>query len=269
MSFRTKLFSGLRRIAYRMFTIFDRVFRIPEPRVVVFAYHSIAEDSWRYSIDRASFEQQITRLLRKRKPRSLSELARHISGEAPFTEPSFVLCFDDGYRDILDVFDFLRDSGVTPSVFPLADRAHADTSELGTDRAFLGTEELRFLAKSGWEIGCHSATHRDMWALSSKQVAQETVGAKRMLESEVGVPIRFFAYPRGRSTKVVRRALRDAGFLLALSMDDGFVEPGIDPFRVPRVGVDRTHTVSECETLFSTSAIVFRATVKRWLPSWF
>ncbi len=265
MVFSTRLISGIRRCVYLFLAGIDRFFGRRVPMIVIFAYHSIASDKWRFSIDHDVFEKQIEHLLSVRQPVTLSEVRKHITGECPILSPSFVICFDDGYEDILSVREFLHEKGVVPSVFVLSDSEHASIGELGTRREFLSSGEICELYSMGWEIGCHSSTHGDFWAMSPEKIREETVGAKQKLESELGFSIRFFAYPKGRYTDVVKAAVRDAGYDLALSMDDGFLSTETDLFAVPRIGVDRTHSMREFTMLFTSSAVQFRKMVKRFI----
>lgn len=238
--------------------------RHAEP-IVIFAYHSIATDSWRFSVNREEFVRQIEFLLSTRKPVTLSAVRDHIAGTRMITEPSFVLCFDDGYRDILSVREFLAERGICPALFVLADTERADFKELGTDRKFLQPDDICALHADGWEIGCHSATHGDFWDMDCDRICRETKEAKETLERALGIPIRYFAYPRGRYTDEAKRAIREAEYELALSMDDGYIVAGSDMFAVPRVGVDRTHSCGEFPTIFTPAAITFRKFVKRLL----
>lgn len=253
----------MRRSIYRILFVFDVVRRRHLEPIVIFAYHSIATDDWRFSVDREEFVRQVEFLLTTRKPVTLSDVYDHIAGTQTISEPSFVLCFDDGYRDILSVREFLAERGIRPALFVLSDTESADMAELGTRREFLRPEDISALHEDGWDIGCHSATHGDFWNMDIDRTLRETRDAKQKLESELGIPIQYFAYPRGRYTQIAKDVLREAGYRLALSMDDGYIVSGIDPLTVPRVGVDRTHSFEEFPSIFSPSVIRLRRVVKR------
>lgn len=234
-------------------------------KVVIFSYHSIARDEWRFSIDPNVFRRHMELLLEQYRPITLSEVGEFVRGARTIDHPSFVVTFDDGYRDVLAMKDFLFEKGIRPALFVLSDTNRADGGELGTSREFLSTSEIRMLHESGWEIGCHSATHGDFWAMSPSQIRQETVDAKALLEKRLGFPIRYFAYPRGRYTPTARQLIREAGYELALSMDDGFLSVKTDPFIVPRVGVDRTHSPGEFRAIHTDAAILFRKIAKKFI----
>ncbi|QQR77296.1 MAG: polysaccharide deacetylase family protein [Candidatus Moraniibacteriota bacterium] len=253
----------VRRLVYACLRCVDFFLPRRAHKVVIFSYHSIARDNWRFSIDLDVFRKQIESLLTQYRPLTLSEAWKFLRGLRSIEQPSFVITFDDGYRDILEVKDFLLEKGISPTLFVLSDAEHVDGGELGTSREFLSTSEIQELYVSGWEIGCHSATHGDFWEMSEAQIQQETAGAKRVLEERFGFPVRYFAYPRGRYTKVARRLIGEAGYDLALSMDDGFLSPETDPFVVPRVGVDRTHSHYEFFAIHTDAAILFRKIAKK------
>ncbi len=257
------VFCSVRRFVYACLRGVNFLLPRRASKVVIFSYHSIARDEWRFSVDPAIFRSQIESLLAHYRPLALSEAEAFLRGSCAVEQPSFVLTFDDGYRDILEVKDFLLEKGIRPALFVLSDTNHADGEELGTSREFLSTSEIQTLHEAGWEIGCHSATHGDFWAMSPSQIRQETAGAKVSLEKRLGFPIRYFAYPRGRYTPTARRLIQGAGYELALSMDDGFLSVKTDPFVVPRVGVDRTHSLGEFRAIHTDAAILFRKIAKK------
>lgn len=253
----------VRRIAYALLRISDVFFPCRRNKLVIFSYHSITKDTWRFSIDPEVFRMQMEHLLTKYAPISLLEALKFLRGERTLDRPSFVVTFDDGYRDVLDMRTFLLDKGICPTIFVLADSEHADTEELGTNREFLTAAEIRVLSESGWEVGCHSATHGDFWVMTPERIREEVVGAKEKLEHNLGLPVRYFAYPRGRYTEEAKHVIRDAGYDLALSMDDGFLSIKTDLLSVPRIGVDRTHTLKEFGVIHTDAAIMFRRMAKK------
>lgn len=254
---------GSRRLTYGVLGLFDRLLPAPRRSVTVLCYHSIADDGWYHGVSQETFERQIESL-RSEGVRFLSirELSEGLRADSLPDGRFVVLTFDDGYRDILAVKDFLRERDIFPTLFVLSDTAHVDMSELATSRDFLKREEILELAESGWDIGCHSATHRDFWQLDGHAVRREVFEAKRELEQELGLEIRYFAYPRGRYTSRALESLEEAGFELGFSMDDGLLSVGSQRFRLPRIGVNRTHSLSEFHQMITIPAVLFRKLVK-------
>lgn len=255
----------LRRSAYGVLHGADHAFPRRRDKLVIFSYHSIASDEWRFSVDPDVFRLQIDDLLSRYRPLSLSETVAVLRGELTIDTPSFALTFDDGYRDVLFQEPFLSERGIRPAFFVLSDSERSDRRELGTHREHLSFDDMRILISLGWEIGCHSATHGDFWTMDAERLRAETQGAKMTLERALDVPVRFFAYPRGRYTDEAKRAVREAGYEAALSMDDGLLSSKTDLFAIPRIGVDRTHTLAEFRTIHGDASIVFRKQAKRFL----
>lgn len=256
---------SVRRIVYGFLRYANIFFPRRRDKLIIFSYHSIARDDWRFSVDPEVFRTQIEILLSKYQSLSLSEANEFFCGRRMIDAPSFVLTFDDGYRDILGVKEFLAEKNICPAIFVLSDPSRADSHELGTRREFLNVADVLELHRAGWEIGCHGATHADMQAISEDRICEETRGAKEKLEAELGIPVSYFAYPRGRYTNTAKRMVREAGYELALSMDDGFLSNRTDRFAVPRIGVDRTHSLAEFQAIHTDAAIFFRKVAKKFI----
>lgn len=251
-----------RQATYALLSAFDRTILKKQNNIVVLSYHSVAKDNWRFSVDSSVLKKQITYLQKNFDIISLKTLHEYIQGKTEITKPSVVLTFDDGYKDILTMREFFKKKNITPSLFLLSNTKKPNVKEMGTKRPFLTKREILSLHKSGWEIGCHSATHANLATLTDKQLQEETVNAKKALESNLGIKIDYFAYPRGKYNDRVLTFIKKAKYKMALTMDDGFIKPHIDLLRVPRVGVDRTHTFKEFTSAFSPSVVRVRKIVK-------
>lgn len=252
----------VRRAIYKILYIFDQLISHSSPDVIILCYHAIGKDDWRFSLDRAMFMRQMNYLLEERRPIGASDLQAYLNGEKEIFKPSFLLCFDDGYRDILQVRDFLQKKEIQPLLFVLSVPQEADRSELGTSRDFLCHEEISSLQKSGWSIGSHGATHRDFFTLDDAGRRREIVQSRMTLQSELGFPIDYFAYPRGRYDEKIAKEAATAGYTMAFTMDDAIINSRINRYAIPRIGVDRTHSFSEFRTIYSRSAIQWRRWVK-------
>jgi peptidoglycan/xylan/chitin deacetylase (PgdA/CDA1 family) len=264
-SFRESIFVIIRRIVYTVCGFFGNFIDSKKNMVVIFCYHAAARDSWKYSIDPQVIERQIDYLMRHRTPVTLHDVVLHMKGEKRITKPSFVVTFDDGYRDVLSMRDFMMKRGITPTLFVLSDPHHANRLELATDRPLLSRDDVMMLKHSGWEIGCHSATHANFLHLDERVLEREVRGAKEVLEKELGAPVLYFAYPKGSYTEDTLREVARAQYVLALTTRDGFIDQHTSSFEVPRVSVDRTHTFLEFKGLFTAPAIQFRKFVRMLL----
>lgn len=239
-----------RRALYLILAGLDRLNNRENP-VFVLCYHSISNDNWRFSVDVKEFKKEIEFLLKRYHSISLSDLYDYIRGRKKLEGPSFVITFDDGYRDILKIKSFLKIKGIKPAVFVLgASRNKINWESLGTNRQLLSQKDLYHLQKSGWEIGYHGMTHTVLTRLNGS------------LKEEVSSPYKYFAYPKGRYSKKIILSLKKMSYKLAMTMDDSIISTKTNLYKIPRIGVDRTHSYFEFKTLASPSVVKFRSLVK-------
>lgn len=235
------------------------------PRIVVYCYHSISDDGWRFSVTESNFKKQIEILLKNQTPLAVRDLPSYLSGEKKLTKDAFIITFDDGYEDVLTIKDFLVTKNICPTVFALSLSKRANYNELETVRPFLSEKQLLDLGTSGWEIGSHSATHADFSSLSPVQMDTEIRNSKIELEQIVGQPVYYFAYPKGVYDTEILKTVSAAQYTLAFSVNDGYVTRQTNTLLIPRVGVDGTHTIVQFLHLTSPLAMMVRKIIKKIL----
>jgi len=102
-------------------------------------------------------------------------------------------------------------------------------------------DELREMCDSNLvEIGSHTVTHPILSTLRDDESALEIATSRSQLEEQLGRSIEVFAIPNGtpkdyRPSQV--KQIREAGYVGAASAWDGLVEPGCDPYQLPRIGI--------------------------------
>jgi len=92
-------------------------------------------------------------------------------------------------------------------------------------------------ARSGLQLGVHSATHRSLPALEEHDLQREVAESRDVIRRRTGVTPEFFAYPYGLWNDRVRRAVRLAGYRAAFTLEDGHVGAKVDAWALPRVNV--------------------------------
>jgi peptidoglycan/xylan/chitin deacetylase (PgdA/CDA1 family) len=111
----------------------------------------------------------------------------------------------------------------------------------GTEFELCTWDELRELAADPLvTIGGHTCTHPILSRVSAEVARQEIERGKAILEEQLQRPMRFFAYPNGRTvdfSEVNVQQLRAAGFECALTTVEGMCGPGADLYRLPRKNV--------------------------------
>jgi poly-beta-1,6-N-acetyl-D-glucosamine N-deacetylase len=253
--------AGFRRIVYGVLGSFNVLFG-STPKVIVLTYHSIADEGTRFSVKPSEFKKQMEYLLTSFKPIKLSDLKQYLNRNYAVEQPSFVVTFDDGYKDILSVADFLSEKKIYPTVFMVAKPEQVDRTQLMNEKELLSDEEVLKLHGLGWEIGAHSTTHADLRKLGGPELLAETKGAKEILEQRLQIPINYFSYPKGYHNPAIIEAVKSGGYDLAVSMDDFALQPDTNKFTIPRIGVDGSHSFSEFKVLFSNTAIRIRKLIK-------
>lgn len=258
-----KFYVPVRRSAYLTIGTVNKMLPFYKTKIFILCYHGIGEDNWAFSVNKKTFEKQINYLKsQKIEFITLSDIEKFLNGEKKITKPSVVITFDDGYKDILEVSNFLKKKNIKPTLFLLSNTKNANRKELANERPFLSKKEILYLKKNGWELGSHTATHSDMFGLNAQQIEKEVIESKRSLEKELGIQIPYIAYPKGRYTHQILNAVKKADYKLGVSMDDGFISKIINKYTIPRIGVDRTHSIAEFKTLFMPMNIKFRKALK-------
>jgi peptidoglycan/xylan/chitin deacetylase (PgdA/CDA1 family) len=215
----------------------------------ILCYHSISDDNWDFSVSLKNFREQIDYLLQNYQPVSLSEIEKYLDCQLTLDKPFFAVTFDDGYHNITETVPYLKEKNIKPTVFLLSDTDHANHKEMDSNYSFLTYEDVQNLEQSGWNFGCHSATHPDFDELDEKAINSEISIAKADLTAKLGREIKYFAYPKGRYNTQVRQAVADSGYKLGLSMDSKMLTNKSDKFAVPRVGVMRMHSFTAFKAL--------------------
>lgn len=214
----------------------------------VLCYHSIAEGTSDNAIHPKEFERQIRYLVTNFRIVSLSDLLRKngVNGMA------VAITFDDGYADVVSLaLPILKRFSVRATAFVLGSPSKVNRSTLGSEQKLLSINQQRALIKAGWEIGFHSATHRDLTKLTTARLEEEVIDGKNELEEKLKHSIRLFAYPFGRYNSSVIDAVKKAGYLAAFTSGGGVHLPGDDPYRLDRVVVSRHHRVSDLKLLLT------------------
>ena len=98
-------------------------------------------------------------------------------------------------------------------------------------------EALRQLASEGVTIGAHTRTHPALTRLAVAEARAEIEGSRDDLARQLGRAPRVFAYPFGDHDDAVVALVRDAGFALAVTCQDGHNPAWADPLRLCRTNI--------------------------------
>lgn len=95
-------------------------------------------------------------------------------------------------------------------------------------------EEVRAVHAAGIDVGGHTVNHAVLANLPLAEVRRELAGCRDDIAARVGEAPRHFAYPNGYYTPSVRRAVAEAGFEAAVTIEDEENRHGAAPFTLKR-----------------------------------
>jgi peptidoglycan/xylan/chitin deacetylase (PgdA/CDA1 family) len=159
------------------------------------------------------------------------QLANHLVSGAALPPHPVVLTFDDGYSDVY------------PDVYRVLLRLHLKATFfivpgfLNTPR-YLTWREVETMAAHGMDIEAHSMSHPDLTTLSPRSVRWQLTQSRAELQSHIHVPVHVFAYPYGAHSPAVIGAVSRAGYTLAFTTEEGWVESSSRLLTEPRVYID-------------------------------
>jgi peptidoglycan/xylan/chitin deacetylase (PgdA/CDA1 family) len=171
----------------------------------------------------------------------LAEVMRLQRTRLPAPRRTVAITFDDCYRDNLFAARVLAEYGLPACFF-------VPTAFVGTDTVFdwdrglvrmpnLTWDEIREMADMGHEIGSHTVSHRDMATMAVQEAQRELVDSKKILENQLGKPVRWFAYPFGGRNHFPLESVplvTAAGYEACFSAHGGFIYPHLQQPIVPR-----------------------------------
>ena len=251
-----KLFTIAKDIISPMIVRLEKFAGINPPLVSVLCYHSISSDNSLVDVTREQFISHLEYLEKKFEFITLEDVTGYIKGDKIISRPSVAITFDDGYKDLVDiVLPILETRNIPAAVFVLAEPEKANRNILGNIKPLMNSEEMIYLQNKGWTIGCHAATHKELTNIDNEALEHEIVKAKKIIEEKLGRPVKFLAYPQGLYDQKTVEASQRAGYLGALTTDAGFISTKTLMLQIPRVCVDRTHTLTQFRALLTKSSV--------------
>lgn len=180
---------------------------------------------------------------------SLKEIVDFIEGNYS-KEKLVALTFDDGYEDFYEnAYPVLKEYGYPSTVFLVSDMVGKenvwDYEKLNVKKKLMNWVQITELKEQNVIFGAHSKTHPYLTKISAEELESEILGSKNVLEEKLGSPVNYFCYPYGDYNSTVDKAVREAKFRGAVTVQRGFVQKGDNPFLIQRVSVKlNTHPLS-------------------------
>lgn len=232
--------------------------KVQKPKAVILCYHSISDDQTIIDVARRDFIDQLDYLMSIYEIVPLDKIIDYVQGKTDLHKPSVAITFDDGYKDLYDnVVPIFKKFHIPAAVFAIADQLNIQRDEIENNKPFLSFGQLKEMLKSGWTIGSHTKTHANLTTLSRYKCEDEISESKRILEKAFDCRIDYFAFPKGLYDDSLIKICKQTGYKAVFSTDPNAIEKDFDKFKIPRVSIDRTHTLLEFQTFFTHSGIFF------------
>lgn len=166
---------------------------------------------------------------------SLDDLYSAVSNQKPIPDKSVVITFDDGYADnYLNAFPIIKQYHFKATVFMI-------TSKIGDAKDnYLTADQIKEMDANGMRVECHTVTHPDLCKLSYKMQYMELSNSKSALESILGRPIYYIAYPSGKYNANSIKAAKKLGYRMCFKMNGGVGSIGDNTYEFPRAFVGET-----------------------------
>jgi len=198
-----------------IFLITNNTAYAEETIIPILTYHNFTiGESSSYKINIVEFEKQMDYLAAHNySVISLSELlARVRSGQLP--PKPIVITIDDGYKSTFTLaYPVLKKYNFPATLFIY-------TNFIEKNNGSLTWEEIREMTKNNIEIGSHTLSHCNLlkykknenYETYSARIRREIFLSKEILESKIGGKVKFFAYPYGVYSPIIKNLVIQAGY---------------------------------------------------------
>lgn len=217
------------------------------PGLYTLCYHHVPERH------RAGFAAQVAFLQRHGRFVGADEAVALLSSGEIARERHFLVTFDDGYADTVEVaLPVLRAAGVPAILFLVGD--WLDAPPENPSGPYAGRALVDDWLAAGMEIGSHSASHARIATLDDAGAEREIAGSRTALEAALGRPIRHFACPWGVAERDYRPGrdpalARGAGYATFFTTRRGVATGADDAFAMPRHVLEPEWPLHELDAL--------------------
>jgi peptidoglycan/xylan/chitin deacetylase (PgdA/CDA1 family)/SAM-dependent methyltransferase len=213
--------------------------------VPIFMYHRIADDGPSdlapYRVSPVVFERQLAYLQRHGyNSITLDQYSQFYFDEGKnFAEGRIVIfTFDDAYLDFYEnAWPLLKKYCFNATVFVPTDYigGFAQWDEkFGQPAPIMSWDQIVELKSHGVSFGAHSCSHRRLGDLSTKEVLDEAVKSKTILEHNLGIKITGYSHPYNEVNQTVTK---NAGYLYAVGCNNGNPPDRVDQHNIPRIEI--------------------------------
>ena len=105
-------------------------------------------------------------------------------------------------------------------------------------------EQIRTMHRAGMAFGSHTLSHPILSRMKPAEAEKELLESKRILEEQIGSPVKYFAYPFGQAAdcgEAAQEVVR-CGYTAAVTTMQGVNTTGADLYHLRRVQLGQVHS---------------------------
>jgi len=194
---------------------FNYIIYAKETTIPILTYHNFTKDEGSsYKINIEDFEEQMNYLFTHNySVISLSELLERLrAGQLP--PKPVAITIDDGFKSTYTLaYPLLKKYNFPATLFLY-------TNFIEKNHYSLTWEEIREMTKNNIEIGSHTLSHcnllhhkeNESYDTYLSRIKKEIFLSKEILESKIGNKVKFFAYPYGVYSPIIKSLVIQAGY---------------------------------------------------------
>lgn len=242
----------------------------------VLFYHRVADthpNAWTISCDQ--FEEQMDWIRFHFDVIDMQEVQRRLR-RRDSRRPAVHITFDDGYAENCRFALPLLVRNKMPATY-FVTYHHTVTGEpfphdVASDCPLPvnSISELKAISESGIDLGFHTRTHCDCGQLRTReQLSDEIILGNEDLQGELGMPLRYFAFPFGLPQNIPVtgiQAVYEAGFECFCSAYGAYNLPGQDAFHIRRIHGDPELWRLKNWLTFDKRKLSLQPEIRYWLP---
>jgi len=200
--------------------------------VPILNYHMVSDLNIPLSLSAENFDQQMKYIYDNGYTTiTPDQLMANMKYGKPLPEKPVMITFDDGYLDnYTTAYPILKKYGQKAVFFLI-------TANIGVDHRFMNWQQAREMSDNGMIMQSHTVNHVNLKKISTEAASQELADSKRIIEENLGRPVRYLAYPEGGVNKSTAQLAKDAGYRGAFSVRFGEASADSNFYAIERIPI--------------------------------
>jgi peptidoglycan/xylan/chitin deacetylase (PgdA/CDA1 family) len=203
---------------------------------VILLYHHVSEQTpASTSVSPATFRLHMQYINDNFQVLPLAEIISALQAKQPLPDRAIAITFDDGYLDIYEKGHPIL------SAFKLPYTVFINPALVGTVNYHLSWQQMKKMSKQGASFANHNLHHQHLLARKGdedesawlKRVGNDVQQAEQLLQKNLGISHKYFAYPYGEFSPALQQRITDLGFI-GFAQSSGAIASFSDFSALPR-----------------------------------